>query len=125
VSLFKLDRKVKRNNDRAINKGLVGDLDTEEYIKICKLFDYGCAYCGKPHANSLDHVVPLSDGGGTTISNCVPSCERCNQNKSSREVHEFEEWRHTSEERAEKIELVLNLKNYTGGFSVIDVGEKE
>ena len=121
MSLFKLGRKVQRNNLRAQKKGLVGDLVTEEYIKICKLFNYECAYCGKPHANSLDHIVPLSEGGGTTISNCVPACERCNQKKSSKEVHCFEEERHTCEERKEKIELVLNLADYTGGFSVIDL----
>lgn len=37
-----------------------------------------CAYCGRAEGNVIEHVVPISRGGGTTSDNCVPACLRCN-----------------------------------------------
>jgi hypothetical protein len=44
-----------------------------------------CAYCGSP-AQSIDHVIPRSQGGLTVRENCVPACLACNGSKGSREV---------------------------------------
>jgi hypothetical protein len=46
-----------------------------------------CAYCGKsiPYsAATVDHVVPLSQGGESTWDNLVNCCSSCNQRKSNR-----------------------------------------
>jgi len=46
-----------------------------------------CQYCGKKFPMpelSLDHVVPRSRGGGTTWSNVVCCCVRCNVRKGGR-----------------------------------------
>ncbi len=46
-----------------------------------------CQYCGKrfPMSElSLDHVVPRSQGGGTTWANIVCSCVKCNVRKGGR-----------------------------------------
>lgn len=46
-----------------------------------------CQYCGKRFATadlSLDHVVPRSQGGGTTWENLVCCCLRCNVRKGGR-----------------------------------------
>ena len=46
-----------------------------------------CQYCGRTFATnelSLDHVVPRSQGGGSTWSNIVCSCVRCNSKKGGR-----------------------------------------
>ena len=40
-----------------------------------------CIYCGKP-SESIDHVVPRSQGGLSTTENCVPACLSCNGDKS-------------------------------------------
>lgn len=42
-----------------------------------------CQYCGAP-AESLDHVVPRSRGGGHTWDNVVACCRRCNIKKGNR-----------------------------------------
>jgi hypothetical protein len=44
-----------------------------------------CAYCGK-EGNTVDHVVPRSQGGKTTWDNTVTSCLRCNGRKGSRSL---------------------------------------
>ena len=50
-----------------------------------------CAYCGStPIVDeslelTIDHVRPKSCGGEDKTSNCIPACQRCNQDKSSAE----------------------------------------
>lgn len=46
-----------------------------------------CQYCAKPFENeklTIDHVVPKSLGGGTSWTNCVASCKKCNGAKGSK-----------------------------------------
>ena len=40
-----------------------------------------CIYCGKP-SESIDHILPRSQGGLSTTENCVPACLSCNGDKS-------------------------------------------
>lgn len=49
-----------------------------------------CAYCGStPIVDesltelTIDHVRPKSKGGEDRTTNCIPACQRCNQQKSS------------------------------------------
>ena len=50
-----------------------------------KVTNYKCTYCGKP-SESLDHLHPMSKGGISSTSNCVPCCLSCNGKKSDSEV---------------------------------------
>lgn len=34
---------------------------------------------------TIDHVRPKSNGGEDRTTNCIPACQRCNQDKSSQE----------------------------------------
>jgi 5-methylcytosine-specific restriction endonuclease McrA len=44
-----------------------------------------CWLCGKPGADSIDHVVPVAKGGSDAISNLRPAhLWPCNQRKGSR-----------------------------------------
>jgi len=46
-----------------------------------------CQYCGIGLPNSklqVEHVLPLSKGGGTTWENCVAACNSCNSTKADR-----------------------------------------
>ena len=49
-----------------------------------------CKYCGRrlnPFREfSVDHVIPVSKGGGDDIDNLVPACRSCNISKGDREV---------------------------------------
>jgi 5-methylcytosine-specific restriction endonuclease McrA len=42
-----------------------------------------CGYCGM-RANTVDHVVPQSRGGGTTWENTILACGSCNSRKRDR-----------------------------------------
>ncbi len=58
-----------------------GGTHTQEEISALKASYHGlCAYCTSA-ANEIDHVVPLSHGGGNEISNLVPACGSCNRRK--------------------------------------------
>jgi 5-methylcytosine-specific restriction endonuclease McrA len=46
-----------------------------------------CQYCGQNFSRlqlTLDHVVPLVQGGGTSWENIVTACKPCNQTKGGR-----------------------------------------
>ena len=42
-----------------------------------------CHYCGKP-ANTVDHVIPVSQGGDNDYNNLVAACAHCNYSKGGR-----------------------------------------
>jgi 5-methylcytosine-specific restriction endonuclease McrA len=52
---------------------------------------YRCQYCGREYASSfltLDHVVPISQGGKTQWDNVVTACKTCNTKKGNRKPSE-------------------------------------
>lgn len=52
-----------------------------------------CGYCGEKLQpgilTQIDHVIPFSQGGRTTIDNGIASCRRCNLLKSASFDHEL------------------------------------
>lgn len=74
-------RRVYGNIYRTKQGGLVSDLTLKEWLQVIHEHDGKCFYCGAEF-QELDHVVPVTKGGGTTKSNCVPACKRCNMRKS-------------------------------------------
>ena len=61
---------------------------------VAQQWAHRCAYCGTKDWESarsfnLDHIVPRSAGGPTNIRNLVWSCQKCNQQKGSRNIQEF------------------------------------
>lgn len=52
---------------------------------------FTCQYCGrKPNQDecTIDHVVPRSQGGETSWTNCVLACYQCNSQKADRKPDE-------------------------------------
>lgn len=62
-------------------------LTLEEWTETVDFFNHRCAYCGKPY-QILEHLLPISKGGGTTKDNCLPACYSCNAVKGSLLPHE-------------------------------------
>lgn len=49
--------------------------------------NYTCGYCGG-RAETVDHVMPRSRGGGSTWKNLAAACRSCNNRKSNKTPHE-------------------------------------
>ncbi|WP_137743377.1 HNH endonuclease [Robertmurraya siralis] len=71
------------------------DISKEEWENCKKYFNYSCAYCGlseekhREIANQDLHKEHVDHLGSNDLSNCVPSCRKCN---SSKWAKLFEEW---------------------------------
>lgn len=74
---------VSKHNARAHEMGLPATLTLRQWIDTVNHFNKKCAYCFAPF-DTLEHFLPLSLQGGTTVNNCVPSCKRCNVRKLDR-----------------------------------------
>jgi hypothetical protein len=60
-----------------------------ERFEIFKRDKFTCQYCGAQPPDVVlvvDHVVPVSKGGGDEITNKITACEPCNQGKSNKEL---------------------------------------
>jgi 5-methylcytosine-specific restriction endonuclease McrA len=79
-------------------------------------FDHPCAYCRADGDLHIEHVVPISRGGGHALGNIVPACESCNYSKRD---HDPEDWYRSqpqfSELRWRKICRVLGWQRSSVG----------
>lgn len=66
-----------------------GSLTVEQWLEIVAQFNGVCAYCGSPHNLTMDHVIPISKGGKTTVDNVIPACSSCNSSKQAKDVVEW------------------------------------
>jgi 5-methylcytosine-specific restriction endonuclease McrA len=78
-----------RTQRRAKLAGALSTLTPVQWEAILELYGNSCAYCGKPGKMTVDHVVPVSRGGGTTPDNVVPACKSCNSSKGARTPQEW------------------------------------
>jgi len=73
--------RVKAQNMRTSALGLQSDLTLMEWWEIILKYKLMCAYCGDEEFEEMDHIWPVSKGGGTTKTNVVPACHNCNSSK--------------------------------------------
>ena len=45
---------------------------------------YRCQECGATEELEMDHIIPVSKGGATTLENLQVLCHSCNERKSNR-----------------------------------------
>lgn len=68
-----------RNNPASVG------VSARDWKRLVQRYRSCCAYCGKytprPH---VEHVIPLSKGGGHRVGNVVPACPKCNASKGSK-----------------------------------------
>ena len=47
-----------------------------------------CQYCGSAKNLTIDHINPVSRGGGNTWSNMITACFKCNNKKGNKTPEE-------------------------------------
>ena len=63
----------------------VCDFTRQQWRAMKDLYGHCCAYCCQQFARlTMDHIVPLSRGGGHTWVNIVPACHSCNARKGTK-----------------------------------------
>lgn len=76
--------------------------------EVRRLLDGTCLYCGcKPIHLTVDHVIPVANGGQLHRSNLVPACRPCNLSKGNTEV--FHWWRQQTFYCHSKVTLMENI----------------
>lgn len=77
-----------RHKRRAASKQVVNDLSYEEWEEILENQNHKCAHCHTQFTvnfqPTIDHIIPVSRGGGLTADNVQALCRRCNSKKGDR-----------------------------------------
>ena len=61
-------------------------MNTSKKAKVYAKYGGHCGYCGRklsPTSMTVDHIVPVSRGGGNSIENLMPCCRECNEAKAA------------------------------------------
>lgn len=76
---------VRQARHRAKKHDVASSLTTAEATAVLVDHSHTCAYCPQP-AITLDHVMPLAEGGPNVPANVVPVCRHCKFVKRNRSV---------------------------------------
>lgn len=68
---------------RAAIKGNGGSFTVQEWEELCIKYNHRCLCCGEAKSLTIDHVIPVSKGGSSNISNIQPLCKSCNDSKGT------------------------------------------
>lgn len=69
-------------------QGTLQGYEVRQYL--LEKFGRKCVYCGEQGVPlQVEHIHPKSKGGSNSITNLTLSCQKCNQDKGSRDIKEF------------------------------------
>lgn len=66
---------------RARKQGAGGSYTVAEWKELRAKYNNQCVRCGQEKTLTADHVIPISKGGSSDISNIQPLCKPCNSSK--------------------------------------------
>ena len=78
-----------KHKKRAKRRGLAHSATLTDYKQVLDSHQGRCSYCGVQAILTIDHIIPMSRGGGHIRSNIAFACFNCNQKKDSMMVDEF------------------------------------
>jgi 5-methylcytosine-specific restriction endonuclease McrA len=83
-----LDRRRQHyNRYRARKNGAAGSYTAEEWKALLDHYEHRCLCCGRSDVPmTVDHIVPLCQGGSNEISNLQPLCLSCNTSKGTKYI---------------------------------------
>ena len=106
------DKRFNYNNSRRLKEESQGrGITSEQWYKMMEFFEWKCAYSGeylggdnKDKKRTVDHIIPLDNGGLNEPWNCVPMYRPYNTSKHTRNMEEwYKQQDFFSEERLQKI----------------------
>jgi len=77
-------KRIEKHKRRARKTGNGGSFTEQEWQALCARFENRCLRCGEHKPLTADHVLPLSRGGDSNITNIQPLCGPCNSSKGTR-----------------------------------------
>jgi 5-methylcytosine-specific restriction endonuclease McrA len=77
-------RKAYKAKRRTAKTKAGGAYTSAQWIALCDKYHKRCVCCGKKRKLTSDHVVPVSKGGSSNISNIQPLCLPCNSRKGTK-----------------------------------------
>jgi 5-methylcytosine-specific restriction endonuclease McrA len=76
--------KAKNQKRRTAKTQAGGSFTAAEWTALCARYHNRCLDCCKRRKLTADHVVPVSKGGSSNISNIQPLCGPCNSSKGAK-----------------------------------------
>jgi 5-methylcytosine-specific restriction endonuclease McrA len=73
-----------RRRARARSSG--GSYTLDEWTTLCGRYGNKCLACGSEGPLTVDHILPISSGGTSSIDNLQPLCKPCNTRKLNRYI---------------------------------------
>ncbi|MGW0015514.1 HNH endonuclease [Streptomyces tendae] len=86
---FKLQKANDSHRRRLASQAARFVITPRDWQRLVARYRGRCAYCGASAELTMDHVVPLVQGGRHSIGNLVPACLTCNCSKRERFLTEW------------------------------------
>ncbi len=102
-----LAKRLSNLRQRARRRGLPANLYLSAWLDTLEDFQERCAYCDIAAGFTIDHFQPLMRGGPTSVDNCLPCCQFCNNLKGALPP---ELVFHVPKERIEHLRLYLKRR---------------
>ncbi len=71
---------------RVMKRGNGGSYELEDWQTMCRLAGHRCMACGKKRKLTVDHILPVSMGGNSYLTNLQPLCGSCNKSKGPKHI---------------------------------------
>lgn len=83
----KYPEKANANTRRYQTQKYGNETEPYDFKAICRFYKNTCLACGRTDVKlTVDHIVPISKGGGDVASNIQPLCQQCNSSKNDKHI---------------------------------------
>lgn len=92
-------------------------------FEVFKRDGFTCRYCGAQPPEVVlvvDHVVPVAEGGLSTLDNLITACEPCNQGKAAKRVTEAAPRIDADERYLEAQQEIAEMRRYQQALAELD-----
>ena len=81
IQVHPMEGRIARQKNKASKFNLPATFTCTQWDEAKFYFDNKCAYCNKELPLEQDHFIALTQGGGYSQNNIIPTCRKCNSSK--------------------------------------------